>query len=79
MLLTTHRPDQVLDGLLGELITRQMEGRAEEPSALTLPSEAEELRAALLRNGRAVGRTAADLGISRTTLWRKLKQYGIRP
>lgn len=79
VLLTTHRPEQVLDGLLGELITRQMEGRAEEPSALTLPSEAEELRAALLRNGRAVGRTAADLGISRTTLWRKLKQYGIRP
>lgn len=82
VLLTTHRPHQVPDGLLGELVIRQMEGReaAPEPaSAPALPSEAEMLTAALLRNGRAVGRTAADLGMSRTTLWRKLKQYGIRP
>ena len=77
VLLTVSQLAQVPAGLLGELINYQMEGT--EKASPTLPSEAEVLTAALLRNGRAIGRTAADLGISRTTLWRKLKQYGIQP
>lgn len=76
VLMTTRRSDDVPSSLLGELVTLQIEGR--EPESPALPSEAELLTAALLRNGRAVGRTAADLGISRTTLWRKLKQHGIQ-
>ena len=78
VLMTACRPGETPSSLLGELITRQLEGQEKSFSTPALPSEAEVLTAALLRNGRAVGRTAADLGISRTTLWRKLKQYGIQ-
>lgn len=78
VLMTTCQPGSVQSGLLMDLIRRQMGGQEEAPSAPALPSEAEILTAALLRNGRMVGRTAAELGISRTTLWRKLKQYGIQ-
>ena len=77
VLLTVSQPAQVPASLLGELISHQMEGTEKAPPPL--PSEAEMLAAALMRNGRAIGRTAADMGISRTTLWRKLKQYGIQP
>jgi len=42
-------------------------------------AEAEAIRAALDRVGGKVGRAAAELGISRTTLWRRMKKHGIRP
>jgi transcriptional regulator of acetoin/glycerol metabolism len=40
-------------------------------------SEANAIRAALGRCGGHQGRAAAELGISRTTLWRKMSKYGI--
>jgi DNA-binding NtrC family response regulator len=40
--------------------------------------EAEVIRRALLRNRGNRASTAEELGVSRTTLWRKLKRYGIR-
>jgi PAS domain S-box-containing protein len=41
-------------------------------------SEANEIRRALQRNDGHQGHTAKQLGISRTTLWRKMTKYGIR-
>jgi len=41
-------------------------------------SEAETIRTALSRNQGGRAETAADLRISRTTLWRKMKRHGIR-
>jgi transcriptional regulator of acetoin/glycerol metabolism len=40
-------------------------------------SEAVVIREALARNGGNRTATARDLGISRNTLWRKMKSYGI--
>ncbi len=40
-------------------------------------AEAETIRGTLAREGGALGRTARELGISRTTLWRKMKRFGI--
>jgi len=40
-------------------------------------AQAEAIRAALRRNRHHLGRTARELGISRTTLWRKMKKFSI--
>lgn len=40
-------------------------------------AEADTVQAALRRNKYDLGRTAQDLKVSRTTLWRKMKRYGI--
>jgi len=42
-------------------------------------AEAEALRAVLQRTGGNLGSAADELGISRTTLWRKLKKHAINP
>jgi transcriptional regulator with PAS, ATPase and Fis domain len=42
-----------------------------------LPPEARRLLNALERSGGHMGRAAQSLGISRTTLWRKLKKHGL--
>ena len=42
-----------------------------------LPAEARRYLNALERSGGHMGRAAAALGISRTTLWRKLKKHGL--
>ncbi len=42
-----------------------------------LSPEGRRLVNALERNGGHMGRAAASLGISRTTLWRRLKRLGI--
>ena len=41
-------------------------------------SEADVIRIALDRNDGHQGRAAKELGISRTTLWRKMNKYDIR-
>ena len=54
------------------------------PSGEALPppeppdSEAARLAEVLSRNGGSRAAAAAELGISKTTLWRRMKQYGIR-
>ena len=40
-------------------------------------AEADAVKAALTRNAGHLGRSAADLGVSRATLWRKMTRYGI--
>jgi PAS domain S-box-containing protein len=42
-------------------------------------AEADAIRSALSRTGGHLGKTAGELGISRTTLWRKMKKYTISP
>jgi DNA-binding NtrC family response regulator len=42
-------------------------------------AEAETIEAALVRTGGHLSRAAEYLGLSRTTLWRKMKQYRIEP
>ncbi len=58
-----------------------LEGRPASPSVprgrRKTPSEAEGLLRALEANRWSAARTAQDLGISRTTLWRKMKRFGI--
>ncbi len=67
------------------------EGRAAEAPAATAPAEADErdswslarmeaehIRRVLARHGGNATAAARQLGVSRTTLWRKLRQYGIR-
>ncbi len=49
----------------------------ERATAGEIPKEAQKLLHALERAGGSKERAAASLGISRTTLWRKLKHYGI--
>jgi PAS domain S-box-containing protein len=53
-------------------------GRRASESELTL-AEADAIRSALSRTSGHLGRTARDLGISRTTLWRKMKKHSISP
>jgi PAS domain S-box-containing protein len=42
-------------------------------------AEADTIRSALHRNGGQLGKTAEHLGISRSTLWRKMKKFSISP
>jgi two-component system response regulator HydG len=73
-----HLPEPVRSRAGGRPSSRQ-----EEPERYQGPgSEAEEREAiiAALQEAEGVRSRAADLlGMSRTTLWRKLKQYGINP
>jgi transcriptional regulator with PAS, ATPase and Fis domain len=49
------------------------------PDGLTLDQvEARYIRRALTQEQGSLSRTARSLGVSRTTLWRKMKRYGIR-
>jgi PAS domain S-box-containing protein len=40
-------------------------------------AEAEAIRSALTRSHGSIGKAAEELGISRTTLWRKMKSFGV--
>jgi transcriptional regulator with PAS, ATPase and Fis domain len=50
-----------------------------EPISALQRGEADTIRIALSQNEGRKGRAAEELGISRTTLWRKMKKYGIDP
>ena len=65
-------------GLLQELYPVST-ARSEGAQAQELPdSEGARLAEVLSRNGGNRAAAAAELGISKTTLWRRMKQYGIR-
>jgi transcriptional regulator with PAS, ATPase and Fis domain len=50
------------------------------PDGLTMTEvEARYIRRTIRKEHGSLTRTAKSLGISRTTLWRKLREYGIRP
>ncbi|MEW6074307.1 MAG: sigma 54-interacting transcriptional regulator [Planctomycetota bacterium] len=53
-------------------------GLASEKASRLQSAEADAIRFALAQTGGRVTRAAAELGISRTTLWRKMKRHGIR-
>jgi PAS domain S-box-containing protein len=67
-----HLPDEV--------VPEGQAGRAGQMSDLNSPlrqAEVDAIHAALKDNAGHLGRTAAQLGISRTTLWRKMSRHGI--
>lgn len=60
---------------------REPPGSTTEPDPVTPlhQGEADAIRIALSHHQGHQGRAAEELGISRTTLWRKVKRHGIRP
>jgi transcriptional regulator with PAS, ATPase and Fis domain len=66
-------------------LPEELQANAQHPATASNPSpdsklkwaEAEAIRSALTRSRGSVGKAAQDLGISRTTLWRKMKRLGI--
>jgi PAS domain S-box-containing protein len=67
-----HLPDDLQTG-------RVRRAESETQGSRLKLAEADALRAALRSNGGNVGQTARELRISRTTLWRKMRQYHILP
>jgi len=76
------RGDVIRTGHLSREITSSVKNHSAEP-ALQLPSshldaaEKEAIIEALLRHHNNRGKTAAFLGINKSTLWRKMKKYNI--
>lgn len=68
--------DSYVQGLLQALYPQPSQKPKEEPEQ-SLPQEAIRLMEALSRNNGNRTATAEELGISKTTLWRKIKQYRI--
>jgi PAS domain S-box-containing protein len=73
-----HVPRAVADALGATLTTpaRESNGTASSRTPLR-DAEADAIRAALARNSGHRKGTASELGISQSTLWRKMKRYGI--
>ncbi|HYJ78712.1 MAG TPA: sigma 54-interacting transcriptional regulator, partial [Longimicrobiaceae bacterium] len=84
-LLACHLPEEVLEGPVSDapaaLNGRRGEARAAEPArryvAPDADAEREAIRAALDEANGNRTRAAAALGMGRTTLWQKLKEYGL--
>ena len=71
-----HLPDYLLHRRSDRLKDRCSDLPADEKAGL---SERERLLAALRKHGWNRSKTAGELGIDRTTLWRKIKKLGLRP
>ncbi len=71
-----HLPDYLLHRRSDRLKGRCSDLPADEKAGL---SERERLLAALRKHGWNRSKTAGELGIDRTTLWRKIKKLGLRP
>ncbi len=71
---TTIQVDDLPQHILAKVVS------TEKPSATPLPledAEMQAIRSALEKNDFNRTQTARELGISRNTLWRKMKKYGI--
>lgn len=70
----------IKDGYVRDLLEELYPGDLplEEPVEQPPSEEAARILAALARWGGSRAETAAELGMSKTTLWRRMKQYGIR-
>ena len=68
-----------LDHLPSELNEPQFQSRSLATPVARAITEKERLEAALERHRGRIGAAADELGIHRTTLWRRLKRYGIAP
>ena len=66
-----HLPEELQRGDAGEPPSAA-------PAAGLMQGEADTIRAALAQADGHLGQTAAALGISRTTLWRKMKRHGVK-
>ena len=66
----------VVRRLLGQLYPIPASCAPDSPDRALAP-EAARLEAALRRHGGSRAAAAAELGISKTTLWRRMKQYGL--
>jgi transcriptional regulator with PAS, ATPase and Fis domain len=71
-----HLPDYLLYRRSARLKDRLTDFPANEKARL---SERERLLAALRKHGWNRSKAAGELGIDRTTLWRKIKKFGLRP
>lgn len=78
-----HRPARTVnDGYVRSLLEELYPLPVVRAQGQALPAavspEAARLAEVLSRNGGSRAAAAAELGISKTTLWRRMKQYGIR-
>jgi len=71
-----HLPDYLLHCRPDPLKRRTPDMAAEEPAGR---GEREHLLAVLRKHGWNRSKAAGELGIDRTTLWRKIKKFGLRP
>lgn len=69
--------DSYVQGLLQTLYPQGAELNPETGKEQSFPQEVLQIMEALSRNNGNRGATAEELGISKTTLWRKMKQYRI--
>lgn len=76
-LLNDINDSQTLELMLQHILTSSQ--RNAPPPIKPSDCEKEAILRALRQNGGIVSKTAEALGISRTTLWRKMKQLGIEP
>ncbi|MGB7630441.1 MAG: sigma 54-interacting transcriptional regulator [Candidatus Deferrimicrobium sp.] len=67
-----HLPEELQQGSQRAFATKQRDNG----SQLKL-AEADVIRSAIKHNGGHLGKTVQELGISRATLWRKMKKYSI--
>jgi PAS domain S-box-containing protein len=67
-----HLPEEMQPG-----VHHQVTASRSSPDSELKWAEADVIRAALTRNRGSVGKAAEELGISRTTLWRKMKRFGV--
>jgi transcriptional regulator with PAS, ATPase and Fis domain len=71
-----HLPDYLLHRRSNLLKDRRPDSRAEEAAG---QDEREHILAVLRKHGWNRSKAAGELGIDRTTLWRKIKKYDLRP
>ena len=67
-----HLPEEMQPG-----VHQQVTASRSSPDSELKWAEADVIRAALTRNRGSVGKAAEELGISRTTLWRKMKRFSV--
>jgi PAS domain S-box-containing protein len=66
-------------------LPEEMQARVEQPAGTVHPTprlaleqaEADVIRAALMHTRGSIGKAAEELGVSRTTLWRKMKRFAV--
>ncbi len=76
LLLPEHLPERLAQGAPGASVASSDEASDQERLKLS-DAEAQLILEALQRNNFQRVKTAKELGISKTTLWRKIKQYAI--
>jgi sigma-54 dependent transcriptional regulator, acetoin dehydrogenase operon transcriptional activator AcoR len=76
--IVARGPRVVVDDL-PEALQRPQAGAHRKGRGSRLRVEADKLREVLERNDWNVPRTAAELGVHRTTAWRMVKRFGLRP